>query len=151
MEPSIITLNETDQAAKQMLQAVVKRKAKFKKMKHNHLLALWACMAVSSMFLLYIYYFVAKPYSYSFFAMFSAFINDPLHFFYLASSIGLYGYMLVLKKKTDKAEKEFHALRCEIIDKSKHLWKQESAWKQRHLVFEMMKKEFDINLYHENK
>ncbi len=64
---------------------------------------------------------------------------------------GLYGLMNVYRQKRDKAEKEFHALRCEIIDKSKDLWKKEDAWNNRHLVFEMMKQNYDINLYHENK
>ena len=51
----------------------------------------------------------------------------------------------------DKAEKEYQLLRCEIITKSKLLWEKESEWKNRHKVFEMMKKNYDINLYHENK
>jgi hypothetical protein len=59
--------------------------------------------------------------------------------------------MNIFREKKEKAEKEFHALRCEIIDKSKDLWKKEESWTSRHLVFEMMKKTFDINLYHENK
>ncbi|MBM7694727.1 hypothetical protein JOC77_004204 [Peribacillus deserti] len=152
MEPSIVMLDDkTDQATKQMLQAVVKRQQKFKKYKHNHILTLCACLMISLMFLLYVYWFIAKPYSYSFFAMFSAFVNNSLNFFYLSVTIGLYGYMIVLKKKVDKAEKEFHALRCEIIEKSKDLWRPESAWKARHTVYDMMKKNFDINLYHENK
>lgn len=65
--------------------------------------------------------------------------------------IGLYGFMNLIRGKRDKAEKEFHALRCEIIDKSKDLWKKEDEWKNRHIVFEMMKENFDINLFHENK
>ena len=51
----------------------------------------------------------------------------------------------------EKAEKEYQLLRCEIIQKSKLLWENESEWKNRHKVFEMMKNNFDINLYHENK
>ncbi|MEW8986220.1 MAG: DUF2663 family protein, partial [Bacillus sp. (in: firmicutes)] len=62
-----------------------------------------------------------------------------------------YGLMNLFRNKRDKAEKEFHALRCEIIDKSKDLWRKEEAWSNRHLVFEMMKKNYDINLFHENK
>jgi hypothetical protein len=69
----------------------------------------------------------------------------------LAAAIGLYGYMVLIKKKLDKAEKEFQLLRCEIINKSKQLWEKEEEWKNRHKVFEMMKKNYDINLYHENK
>ena len=69
----------------------------------------------------------------------------------LMAVIGLFGLMNVFRQKRDKAEKEFHLLRCEIIDKSKDLWGKEDQWKNRHIVFEMMKKNYDINLYHENK
>jgi hypothetical protein len=83
--------------------------------------------------------------------MFSAFLAQTYNLYALIFIFGLYGLMNLLKEKKDKAEKEYHALRCEIIDKSKDLWKQEDAWRNRHLVFEMMKKNYDINLYHENK
>ncbi|PLS16380.1 DUF2663 domain-containing protein [Bacillus sp. M6-12] len=151
MEPAIILLDEhTDEATKQMLQSVVDRKRKFDKYKRNHLISLWASIALAGMFLSYIYVYIAKPYSYSFFAMFSAFVDEFDHFIFLIAVIGLYGYMLVLKQKLDKAEKEYHALRCEIIDRSKDLWR-DQAWKTRHKVYESMKKNYDINLYHENK
>ena len=63
----------------------------------------------------------------------------------------MYGGMLYYKKKMDKAEKEFHALRCEIIDRSKDLWKNDVAWKNRHILFNKFKDLYDINLFHENK
>ncbi len=58
--------------------------------------------------------------------------------------------MKVLYTKREKAEKEYHALRSEIIDRSKDLWKEDS-WKKRNEVYELMKKEWDINLYHVSK
>ena len=51
----------------------------------------------------------------------------------------------------DKAEKEFHALRCEIVDRSKDLWKREEVWRERHKIFNVLKENYGINLYHENK
>lgn len=59
--------------------------------------------------------------------------------------------MNVIRQKVDKLEEEFHALRCEIIDKSTDLWNTDEAWRNRHLVFRMMKEQYGINLYHENK
>nr|WP_193750923.1 DUF2663 family protein [Bacillus coahuilensis] len=41
-------------------------------------------------------------------------------------------------------------MRKEIVDRSKDLWK-EQRWNDRHIVFEHMKKNYDINLYHESK
>ena len=59
--------------------------------------------------------------------------------------------MNVLKQQKDKKEKEYQELRCEIVNRSKDLWKKEEHWKNRHIDFEAMKKTYDINLYHEKK
>ena len=132
MEPAIILLDDkTDQAAKQMLQNVVVRKKKFEALKKKHLQSLWATMIIAALFLIYLYLFIAVPYSYSFFKMFSVFVDDFSHFLFLAITTGIYGYMLIIKKKMDKAEKEFQLLRCEIINKSKQLWEKEDEWKNR--------------------
>lgn len=152
MEAPIISLDDrTDQATRQMLQKVVERKKKFDVLKTRHAIVMWATVFLAFFYFYYVYKTVMFPYSYSFAAMFSAFVNASTNFYLLAVIIGLYGLMNLLRDKREKAEKEFHALRCEIIDKSKDLWKKEEEWKNRHLVFEMMKKNFDINLYHENK
>jgi hypothetical protein len=152
MEAPIHSLDDkTDQATKQILENVVKRKRKFDMYKKRHTVTIWITIVIVSFFLLYMYFTIARSYSYSFAAMFSAFVDDTNNLFFLIASVGMYGYMNLLKEKKEKAEKEFHDLRCEIVDRSKDLWKQEEAWKNRHLVFEMMKKNYDINLYHEKK
>ncbi|MCQ6273846.1 YpbF family protein [Bacillus sp. V3B] len=152
MESSIIMLDErTDQATKKMLQKVVERKQKYDRLHYWHLVVMWSTIFISFGYFLYLYYTIFLPYSYSFATVFSVYVNNSYHLFMLMFVIGLFGMMNVFRQKRDKAEKEFHALRCEIIDKSKDLWKQEDEWKNRHIVFEMMKKNYDINLYHENK
>ncbi|RID89263.1 DUF2663 family protein [Peribacillus asahii] len=152
MEPAIIMLDEhTDQATKQMLQHVVERKKKFEALQQKHQMILWGTISVTVVFILYLYVYVLAPYSYSFFAMFSAFVNQSNHVFFLLITMGAFGYLTMVKNKMEKAEKEYQLLRCEIINKSKLLWEKESEWKNRHKVFEMMKKNYDINLYHENK
>jgi hypothetical protein len=152
MESSILSLDEnTDPATKQILENVVKRKRKFDLYKRRHTIAIWITLFLVSLFFLYLYYTVARNYSYSFSAMFSAFVNDSNNLTFLIAAVGMYGYMNLLKEKKEKAEKEFHELRCEIVDRSKDLWKKEEAWKNRHLIFEMMKSNYDINLYHEKK
>lgn len=152
METSILLLDEkTDLATKQMLENVVKRKKKFDLYSRRHTLAIWGTMVPAFFYIIYLYMTIAKVYSYSFAAMFSAFVNDSNNLLFLVVTIGMYGLMNLLKEKKDKAEKEFHELRCEIVDRSKDLWKKEEEWKNRHIVFEMMKKNYDINLYHEKK
>ncbi|WP_019154336.1 YpbF family protein [Robertmurraya massiliosenegalensis] len=152
METSIKMLDDrTDKATKQMLQKVVERKRKFDAFTFRHFVVIWLTVFSSFIYLFILYKTLMIPYSYSFAAMFSAFVDHSYNLYALVIIVGLYGLMNLLKEKKDKAEKEYHALRCEIIDKSKDLWKPEEAWKNRHLVFEMMKKNYDINLYHENK
>jgi hypothetical protein len=152
MEQTILMLDErTDQATKQMLLNVVKRKKKYDQYKAKHLFTMSCTLFLLFCYFIYLYFTVVNPYSYSFSVMFSAYVNNSANFYFLIITLGTYGLMNIFREKKEKAEKEFHALRCEIIDKSKDLWKKEESWASRHLVFEMMKKTFDINLYHENK
>jgi len=152
MESPIMMLDEkTDQATRKMLQKVVERKQKFDKLTFRHLVFMWSTIMISFGYFLYLYYAIFKPYSYSFATVFSIYVNNSVNLYMLMVIIGLFGLMNVFRQKRDKAEKEFHLLRCEIIDKSKDLWRKEEAWNNRHIVFEMMKKNYDINLYHENK
>ncbi|WP_174734043.1 YpbF family protein [Mesobacillus harenae] len=152
MEPSILMLDErTDQTAKKMLDNVVKRKRKFENLKSRHILVMCLTMAFAFFFFLYLFLTVVQPYSYSFAQMFTAFVSDSVNLYLLVIVVGTFGWMNLLREKREKAEKEYHALRCEIIDKSKDLWKKEDEWKSRHLVFELMNTKYDINLYHENK
>lgn len=151
MEEPIKNLNHyTDEATKQMLQKVVERKRKYDKLYFQHLIVMWLTIGFTAIFLYYLYKNIASVYSYSFAQMFSVFIQNSFHLYAMMVIFALFGFMNVLREKRDKAEKEFHALRCEIIDKSTDLWRDE-GWKERHKVFEMMKKLYDINLYHENK
>lgn len=152
MEASIKLLDDrTDQATRQMLQKVVERKRKFDQFKLRHFIVMWTTVFMAFFYFIYIYQTVLEPYSYSFAAMFSTYVNQSANLYFLVATVGLFGLMNLLKEKREKAEKEYHALRCEIIDKSKDLWKKEDEWKNRHTVFEMMKMDYDINLYHENK
>ncbi|MCM3586474.1 YpbF family protein [Mesobacillus maritimus] len=152
MEETIIHLDErTDEATKHMLNNVVKRKRKYDNLKQKHLIIMIITVGVATIFTLYLYQTTIRPYSYSFYEVFSAFFSQSINLYLFILTGGLFGLMNLLREKRDKAEKEFHALRCEIIDKSKDLWKKEHEWKSRHLVFEMMKEKYDINLYHENK
>lgn len=152
MESSILLLDETtDPVTKQILENVVKRKKKFDLYKQRHTKIVWSTLLFVSLFFAYLYFTIARNYSHSFAAMFTAFIKDVNNLFFLMAAVGSYGYMNLIKGKMEKAEKEFHELRCEIVDRSRDLWNKEDQWKNRHLIFEMMKKNFGINLYHEKK
>jgi hypothetical protein len=152
MEPEIMNLDDrTDHATKKMLSNLIDRKRKFDRYKSRHLLSVWVTIGLITVYCYYLYVTVMKPYSYSFAEIFSVYVQNSANLYFLILTVGTYGLMILLKEKREKAEKEYHALRCEIVDRSKDLWKKEEEWKNRHVVFEIMKKTFDINLYHENK
>lgn len=152
MEQSIRDLDDkTDEATKVMLQKLVDKKQKYERYKRYHEIVLWITILSACYFFYYLYETIITPYGYSFAWMFSVFVQKSTHLNYLLFLIGGYGMMNLLLYKRDKAETEYHELRCEIIDKSDDLWGEKDAWQQRHLVFEMMKKKFDINLYYESK
>ncbi|MGM0845997.1 MAG: YpbF family protein [Bacillota bacterium] len=151
MDPQILKLNDwTDLATKQMLHNVIEKKQKWDKLKRNHLLMLWSSVLLAFCCIYYFYNWVIGPYSYSFEAVFSAIFSRKSHLYVFLFLVGMFGAVKVLYTKREKAEKDYHALRSEIIDRSKDLWKEDS-WKKRHQVYELMKKEWGINLYHVSK
>lgn len=151
MDTPIQLLENTDLATKQMLENLRKRKEKFDLAEKRHYLSIYATILIALLFFCYFYFTIAQHYSYSFFAMFTAALNDEVNVYLLSAALISYGAMNVLRQQKEKKEKEYQELRCEIVDRSKDLWKKEEEWKNRHLVFEVMKKHYDINLYHEKK
>jgi hypothetical protein len=141
----------SDPVTKRILENVIKRKAKYDLLKKRHKIAVWATLFLGAAFFFYVYFTIVRNYAYSFERMFSEFVGNKNNMTFLIAAIGMYGYMNLLKGKMEKAEKEFHDLRCEIIDRSKDLWSRQEEWENRHQIFEMMKKNYDINLYHEKK
>ncbi|MGE8204363.1 DUF2663 family protein [Heyndrickxia sp. NPDC080065] len=150
MESSILSLKLTDQATKQVLQNLVEKKAKFDRLKQRHIFLLWISVFYSFGILYLMYYRILDPYSYSFAKIFSIIVGENKHLIFIFIAVASFGATKVLYEKKEKAEKEYHELRCEIIDRSKDLWKNE-AWVSRNVVFEMMKAKYNINLYHETK
>jgi len=151
MDSPIQLLEHTDQATKQMLENVRKRKKKFDDVKMWHYLSVYITLFFAFIFIIYFNITIVKLYSYSFLSMLSASLNDALAMFLIGISVIGFGAMNLLKQQKEKKEKEYQELRCEIVDRSKDLWKKEEEWKNRHIVFELMKKRYDINLYHEKK
>lgn len=141
----------TDEPAKEMLKNVVKNQDKYLSYKQKHMIAMICLYSISLIYLVYLYNEVLKPNAYSFGDIFHVLINDSISSFVLVSIFGIYATMDYFYKKREKAEKEFHALRCEIIDKGSDLWNTDCKWENRKFVFKMMKDKYDINLYHENK
>ncbi|WP_261129169.1 YpbF family protein [Bacillus sp. Marseille-Q3570] len=56
--------------------------------------------------------------------------------------------MIYYKKKHTKAENEYEELRIATIERGEELWEKPVPWKHRHEVFDWLKQEHDVNLYH---
>ena len=58
---------------------------------------------------------------------------------------------MCFEKKEIRPKRNFIHYDVKSSIKVQDLWRTDDQWENRHVVFEMMKKQFDINLFHENK
>lgn len=133
---------------KVMLEELVKRKDKLEKMEKAKMRwSLYALFCLAILFLLGFQVFSSHHVSFNTNVL-SLIVTHPyMLFLLLLLSIGFIQIRFFTKKST-KAEKEFEALREELIIRSTELWEEDIEWEAREDVFSYMKKEFDINLYH---
>ncbi|AKP47628.1 MULTISPECIES: DUF2663 family protein [Bacillus] len=151
MDSVLLMLDDgTDEATKQMLQNLIERKRKLDKLHKKQMFFLSLFFLYTFLFIYLFYKKLLIPYSDSAFQIISSFFDSRMMLLLLLAGAALLGAVKIFRDQKDKAEEEFHALRCEIIDKSKDLWKND-AWENRHKIFEMMERKFGINLYHESK
>jgi positive regulator of sigma E activity len=138
-----------DEVTKQMLFGVIEKKQKWERLKKNVISLQVGTLVGFAAFFVYVLFYLIFP-SDTLTAFIKVFLEKTVHLYILLWLFTSYWAILYYKRKCDKAEEEFHSLRCEIIQKSADLWKEEQQWKERHKLFEIMKKEYDINLYYEN-
>jgi len=140
-----------DGTLKNVLLKLIDKKRKFDALKNKHIFLLWLTFILTTFYLYYLYKQILIPYSHSFSSMFSVFIGELSNLYALLLVIGALGFVNIIKQKRDKAEKEYHELRCEIIDKSKDLINNTKTWENRHEIYEVLKEKYDINLFHQAK
>lgn len=139
----------TDEVAKQMLLGVIEKKEKWDRWKTKVKLLQIATAVGGIAFLAYVVFgIVLSPRPAS--SKVVVFFGETSHLFLLFLFGTAIFVMNVYQKKCDKAEEEFHALRCEIIQKSADLWRADDEWKKRHEWFTVLKTKYDIDLFYEN-
>ena len=136
----------TDEPTKQMLRALIKRKKKYE----NYARQTFRWQAVAAICAVSFCVFAASK-GIGQNGFLSGLLNDSVYLLWILSAAFAYSTAYYFKKKEEKAEGEFHKLRCEIIQKSTDLWPQPEEWKSRETVFKIMKQQYDINLYFESK
>nr|WP_144919723.1 DUF2663 family protein [Paenibacillus bovis] len=148
MEPFL--LNIDDHSTKYMLQNLINKKLKFIRYKNIHFIFLTSAFLYSFFAFYFIYKTGIEPYDISMMDAFSSFLRNSHFATLICIAFILFGAVKIFNEKKEKLEKEFHALRCEIIDKANDVWKGESKH-ERNSIYEKMKKKYDINLYHVSK
>ncbi|WP_226666909.1 DUF2663 family protein [Metabacillus litoralis] len=143
--------DHTDAPTKKMLENLVERKRKFDDYKKKCFKAQFITFLMLMGFVVYLYTFLIKPAGGQIEIVFRSLFDGEIHIFIVLLIVGGYATAQFYKKKEDKAEKEYHNLRCEVIRKSAELWPLPTPWQNRDEVFTMMKEEYDINLFHESK
>ncbi|CUA79528.1 YpbF family protein [Anoxybacillus suryakundensis] len=141
---------ELDEVTKAILKRVMTHKKEWNDMKKRMHLSFILFLLSLALFGLYIYQTFVISHRTSIERIMMALMNDERTFSFVVFVGSLAWLVLFYKKKSEKAEQDFHALRCEFIQKSSELL-QERAWEKRHVLYEWMKKTYDISLYHENK
>ncbi len=109
-----------------------------------------AFILIAALFLAYVLIFTVLPYRFFLSSMISVLINDVYHYVFVGMLITVHYRIKFIDKKTEKAEKEYNALRCEIIQRSEELWPEGEKRNNRHRFFKEMIEKHDINLYYEN-
>lgn len=153
IEAQISSLSKdcVDAATRQILQNLVDKKKKISKYSEKRFSAQIFTFITLLFLLMYIYITVIQHSSGNIGYIISSILSDSIHVVIILIITGGYATALYFKRKEDKAESEFHLLRCEVVRRSTDYWPQPKLWEKRYEVLNMMKNEFDINLFHEGK
>ena len=150
MNPPLNELeNNLDHVTKQIILNLIDKKMKYLKYKKVHFILL--LISITFSFVTF-YYFYHSAVNQSFSMLDFLMILSRQKYFMILLFIGfsLFGSVKIFSEKMASSEKEFHDLRCEIIDKSGDLWPGEQ-WDIRHNIFALLKSKYNINLYHQSK
>ncbi|RWR15007.1 DUF2663 family protein [Siminovitchia fortis] len=151
MDKIMLTLDEqVDEATKRMIQHLIEKKMKYDHYKNTHFFILSFFILYCLTLLFICYTLVIVPNGYSIMNSITALLGTNHLILLFLMAVLLFGALKFYFEKKEKAETEFHDLRCEIIEKSQDIWNEEH-WPSRHRVFDEMKKKYDINLYYESK
>ncbi|MDA7025673.1 DUF2663 family protein [Bacillus sp. CLL-7-23] len=135
-----------DEPTKQMILALIKKKQKYENYARQSFRWQMSALACALLFCLFL---AGKGIGHN--GIVTEVLNDSIYLLLIMAAAFAYSAAYYFKKKEEKAEGEFHKLRCEIIQKSTDLWPYPKEWKSREAIFKLMKQQYDINLYFESK
>lgn len=81
-------------------------------------------------------------------SMLTTIASDPIVLIFM-SLLGFFSvYMQNVKFKFEKAEKDYDQLKEDMIERASEIWSSEEEWNERSHIFDDLKRNYDINLYH---
>ncbi|WP_017755617.1 DUF2663 family protein [Calidifontibacillus oryziterrae] len=139
-----------DEVGKIMINDLQKLKLKLTKKERELKIFNLLYIASATLLLAYITIFTIVPNWNQYNLLISQLINNVNHYFLILIVVTTHFRINALKQKSEKAEQEYHSLRCEMIQRAEELWPEGERWQNRHIFFQEMREKYDINLYYEN-
>jgi hypothetical protein len=140
-----------DHVCKVTLKHLINLKEKVQQKEKKEKLSRNACLLFFIGFITYFFIFAAVPYWPAISQIGYAFISNSKHLFFLLLVISSYAFWNTLRKQIEKAEEDFHALRCEVIQRSEEFWPSATKQQEKKEVLKYMHQKYGINLYHEHE
>lgn len=139
-----------DEIGKVIIKDLQKLKKKHEKREKTLTIYRTVLFITAVIFVAYLLIFTVVPYWNLYGLMVSKLINNEVHYILIGILVTVNILVKYGEKKAEKAEKEFHALRCEVIQRVDELWPVGEKRNNRHLFLKEMLEKYNINLYYEN-
>ncbi|MCA1030554.1 YpbF family protein [Bacillus timonensis] len=148
IEQQFQTLN-TNKEARMMLSLLIERKTDLNNYTKYEAAFKVGTFVILVLFLIYLTIFVVQPNLYSTHSIIQEILTNPFHSITILLILTGYGASVFFEKKTKSIIIEYENIRSEIVRKSLEYWPQSTHFEEKRSVFEWMKREYDINLYHD--
>lgn len=145
-----LPMEQADFVTKKILEALIDNKEKLDKINKWKTFWKWITLSGVAVYLFYLLNIGSILSQSNTSYLFQELFNNGIHFFFILFMLTNYGILMTLNKIADKRKDDYESLRAEVINRSEELWGNSNFWDLRHHLFEQLKKEYDINLYHEN-
>ncbi|WP_160112356.1 DUF2663 family protein [Salicibibacter kimchii] len=128
-----------------LIRELIERKKEEKKRERSVTFAAWIATAAFALMLLLLFSMEESNVGPAIMPFFRSDYGLTL----VALCTGASAFLIIEKKKRDKAEKEYTELRKEVVDRYEEIWNTEQLRAYSYPLFEWLEREHDVNLYHQ--
>ncbi|QQK75984.1 DUF2663 family protein [Salicibibacter cibarius] len=127
-----------------LIRELIERKQEEKKRERLVTVAGWITTAMFALLLVLLFSMVESNVG----ASIMQFFLSAYGFVLVAICAGASAFLIIEKKKSDKAEEEYTELRNEVVERYEEIWNTEQLREYSYALFEWLEREHDVNLYH---